>query len=235
MTPELQQAIAVHAERDFPREACGLIIDAGRGRAEVIACRNIAEKPETFFVLDPRDYAEAESRGRIVALYHSHPNGSAVPSEADRSACEASGLPWYVVGWPAFGIARIEPCGYEAPLYGRPFAWRVHDCYQFLRDWYRRERAIALPDYEYEWEWWLKGKDYYRQYFSACGFVEVKPVELAPGDAVLMMIRAPVENHAAIYLGDNLIAHHALGRLSCREVWGGYWMNVATGYLRHAG
>ncbi|WP_043946890.1 NlpC/P60 family protein, partial [Ralstonia solanacearum] len=41
------------------------------------------------------------------------------------------------------------------------------------------------------------------------------------GDVILMQVRAPVPNHAAVYLGGVQMLHHLHGRLSSRDVYGG--------------
>jgi cell wall-associated NlpC family hydrolase len=49
----------------------------------------------------------------------------------------------------------------------------------------------------------------------------------------LMQLSSSLPNHAAIYLGDQMILHHSQGRLSSRDVYGGYyWKNTAL-VLRH--
>lgn len=57
--------------------------------------------------------------------------------------------------------------------------------------------------------------------------------DLKVGDVLLMQVASPVPNHAAVYLGDGLILHHLQGRLSSRDVYGGYWQKVTTHALRH--
>ena len=54
-------------------------------------------------------------------------------------------------------------------------------------------------------------------------------------DVILMQIRSQngVPNHAAIYLGDGLILHHLHGRLSSRDIYGGYWQEVTRHILRY--
>ena len=48
-----------------------------------------------------------------------------------------------------------------------------------------------------------------------------------------MQVASPVPNHAAVYLGDGLILHHLQGRLSSRDVYGGYWQKITTHILRY--
>jgi cell wall-associated NlpC family hydrolase len=58
--------------------------------------------------------------------------------------------------------------------------------------------------------------------------------DMQPGDAILMSIETSGLNHVAIYLGDQMILHHLRGRLSSRDIYGGYWINATGKVLRHA-
>ena len=153
MRKKTLQAIRDHGVAAYPLECCGLVLKAGR-REWYQPCRNTAASAE-HFVMSAEDYAAAEESGDIVAVVHSHPDAPAAPSEADRVACEASGLPWYIVAVEksengdvvAGEIRGFAPEGYRAPLLGRQFAHGVLDCYTLVRDWYARERDIVLPDF----------------------------------------------------------------------------------------
>jgi len=227
------EAIRAHAASDYPREACGLIVVA-RGRERYVPCRNAAAGSE-HFVLPAEDYAAAEDRGEVVAVVHSHPDVPATPSEADRVSCEASGLPWHILSWPADDLRTIEPSGYLAPLVGRTFAHGVLDCYTLIRDWYQRERGVTLPDFPRRDDWWLAGEDLYMRHYAEAGFSAVsQDTPDRVGDVILMQLRAPVPNHAAIYLGNGLMLHHLHGRLSSRDVYGGYWQEITRCVLRRA-
>jgi len=233
MNSETRAAACAHAEAEYPREACGLVVVV-KGRERYWPCRNVAATPSEHFVLEPEDYAAADDAGEVIMVVHSHPDAPARPSEADRVACEASELPWAIVSVEgADGAARatevgvLEPCGYTAPLVGRPFAHGVLDCYALVRDWYRQEWGLALPDFSRRDGWWDDGhSDLYTDHLAECGFHEVKLAEIRRGDLLLMQVRSRnlVPNHAGIWLGDGNMLHHRHGRLSSRDVFGGYWL-----------
>lgn len=221
-----------HAEVEYPRESCGLLI-AKKRRQHYVPCCNLAARPGEQFIISPQDYAMAEESGEIVAVIHSHPNAQPTPSQADRVACEASGLPWHIVGYPNCVWAEIQPIGYKAPLIGREFVHGVLDCYSIVRDWYAIDRGITLPNFDRHDDWWKKGLNLYLDSFAVAGFVAIDAMEV--GSVLLMQILSDVPNHAAIYLGDNIILHHLHGRLSSRDVYGGYYRKHTTHTLRYVG
>ena len=94
-----QTLALAHAAREFPREACGLLV-IHKGRETYVPCRNIGVGTDQF-VIHPEDYVRADQLGEIVGVFHSHPNLSPEPSQADRVACEATALPWFIVSFPA--------------------------------------------------------------------------------------------------------------------------------------
>jgi proteasome lid subunit RPN8/RPN11 len=231
MNEQTKADIILHAREEFPREACGLLT-VWQGKERYKRCRNIAVGTDQF-VIHPQDYAQAEIDSDIIAVVHSHPNLSPEPSQSDRVACAASGLPWHIVSVPSQQWAYMEPEGYQAPLIGREWSHGVLDCYAIIRDWFQLERGITLPDFSRHDEWWLRGENLYMENFGSAGFTEVTRDRLQPGDVILMRIFSPVPNHGAVYLGDNQIIHHVQNRLSCREPYGIFWRNRSTHFLRH--
>jgi cell wall-associated NlpC family hydrolase len=118
------------------------------------------------------------------------------------------------------------------PLYDRPFIHTVFDCYQFMRDYYLQELDIALPQFDYQDEWWVAGSNLYLDNATATGFKPVNP-PLRPGDVILFRIMSPVANHAAIYVGEGNIAHHLGGRRSCIEPFRRALIRDVMGYYRY--
>lgn len=231
LTDDVKDAVAQHAADEYPRECCGLVI-VFKGRQQYRPCRNIAVGTDQF-AMHPEDYVSADQAGEIVAVVHSHPNIPARPSQADLVACEATGLPWFILSWPVGTWEEVYPTGYVAPLVGRQWSHGVLDCYSIIRDWYAQERGITLPDFERHDEWWLRGENLYEKNFAKAGFHPINRDELSAGDVILMQVGSPVANHGAIYLGDGLILHHVQNRLSTRDVYGGYWLKHTKTFLRH--
>lgn len=236
MIDAIKEEALAHALRDAPREACGLVVIV-KGRERYVPCRNLATG-DNHFELVPEDYADAEDLGEVVGVIHSHPNGGCNPSEADQVSCERSGLEWHIVGLPSGQWASIRPTGYKAPLVGRVFSHGVLDCYTLIRDYYFETLGIVLPDFYRPDNWWnkrVRGDDVLNLYmdnFAKAGFVKVtRPPQ--KHDVFLMQVESDVVNHAAIYLGDEVILHHLYGRLSSRDAFGGYWQKHTIHVLEH--
>ena len=224
--------ILAHANEDYPNEACGLVVAQGK-RHRVIRARNLAHEPGLTFDLDPGAWLEVRPGETVVGIYHSHPSGDPEPSLCDLSGCEASGLPWHIVGCQTGAYRMVEPRGFRAPYVGRPYVYGAHDCWTLARDWYQWEWGLKLPDFRREPRFWLKGQSMFVDNLGVCGFVNLVDEEPLPGDAFLVQVASPVPNHVAVWLGDGTILHHVQGRLSTRDPWGGYWQKHASHHIRH--
>ncbi len=223
----VMEAMRAHAVSDYPHECCGLVVGDKYQPTD-----NIHGTPTIAFKIADETMTQAIKGGQLQAVIHSHPGGPEYPSATDMTAQSATAVPFVII--PVYdgpdGIAAHDPfwfgddCRPIPELIGRPFRHGVTDCYSIIRDWYRLECEITLPDYPRDWEWWQMGGDLYSHYCSAAGFVEIAADVVRMGDIALIQIRAEVINHAGVYIGDGLLLHQ-LGmskpfdpsRLSCRE------------------
>lgn len=228
-----------HALEAYPLESCGLVVAIGK-KQKYVRCKNLAETKSEHFVLGAEDYARCEDMGEVVGVVHSHPDEAARPSPADRVSCESTELPWTIIsvmpGPTVAGVNQIVPEGFEFPLEGRPFAHGVLDCYALIKDWYKRERGIELPEFERHDNWWDDGhSSLYLDHFKEAGFEDVGQYpELQVGDVILMQVRSKndVPNHAGVYVGSGKILQHFYGRLSAVDDYSGYWRDVTRLVVR---
>lgn len=249
------RAVKAHAEQEYPKEACGLIVQDAEGRDEYWPLLNRADRPEEYFVIAAEDLIRAEEAGRVLAVVHSHPEGPDAATDADRAFCNQEDVPWYIVavykddeGVPKAGnVFGIAPTGKTIPLMGRPFVHGVLDCYAIIRDWFGRCRGVELPNHKRDDLWWEKGQNLYMDNLAADGWrVLAEDEPLQTGDMILMQIGADVANHAALYLGveqldegpalhpmSEAMIHHLYGRPSERTMYGGMYKHCTVAIARH--
>ncbi len=108
-------AIYRHAQAEFPRECCGIVIakkDAPQNFEQIFPCRNLqddihAKDPEKFprtaetaYFLSPDDLFKIQKIARdlkmeMKMIYHSHVNVGAYFSEEDKKQATYEGTPIY--------------------------------------------------------------------------------------------------------------------------------------------
>jgi proteasome lid subunit RPN8/RPN11 len=85
-----------HATRDYPAEACGLLLGprGTQGDARITEARPITnrrrDRAGDRYELEPREHLQVQRAARqagleIVGVYHSHPDAAAAPSATDRA------------------------------------------------------------------------------------------------------------------------------------------------------
>jgi len=91
-----------------PHEACALLLgevgEAGICVTQAVVTDNVTEgNPETSFEIEPSMHILLQKAARaggpqIVGVWHSHPNGVARPSAADKSQSVEPGWVWLISG-----------------------------------------------------------------------------------------------------------------------------------------
>lgn len=227
--------IIEHCKAEYPKEACGLVV-IFKGRYKYIPCKNVSNTPEQDFAIPTSDYAYAEELGEIVAIVHSHPTRDSSAGPTDMESQRVHGIDWLIIGMnnnESIDMCWIKGEKVVLPLYGRTYMWHVNDCGSFIRDFYRQEFNIELPDFYRPEKFWEQGLEIYLDAYEKAGFHEIEFKDLEYGDVILFALGTTITTHGAVYIGDNKIAHHLLGRLSCRDVLGKYYLDRATRFLRH--
>ncbi|PHM49110.1 peptidase P60 [Xenorhabdus hominickii] len=101
-----------------------------------------------------------------------------------------------------------------------------------MRDWYRLERNIEIPNFARSEGWWNRGENLYMKHYAGAGFTECSG-GLQVGDVIIMQVQANEPNHAGVYIGDGLMLHHLYGQLSNQVPYDGYWQDRTVIILRN--
>jgi predicted tail assembly protein len=224
MDGKLHNEIIKYSKSKEPQESCGFVVLVGNEKV-FMPCENVAEDKENNFEITPEDYINASEKGEIVALVHSHPQGEPKLSQADLQTQLYSQLDfWLVCDEQIRTFPKIQF------LIGREFNHGETDCYTLFRDFYRLS-GYEMPNFEREDYWWEEDKNLYLDNIEKQGFEQVNEPQI--GDVILISVGANVPNHAAIYVGEQMVLHHAPKRLSKRDLYDGYWLKHAHSIWRH--
>lgn len=103
MPKVLYDQIITHCQREYPKEACGLLAAAVVGGPIVQAypMRNVEDSP-IGYSMDPKEQLHVEkqlrSQGqRLAAIYHSHTASEAYPSSVDVSLAISPDISYVLV------------------------------------------------------------------------------------------------------------------------------------------
>jgi proteasome lid subunit RPN8/RPN11 len=122
-------SIVAHAREEAPAECCGILLGTASAIAEAARTKNIADDPDSRFVIDPKDPIDgrrsARTRGlEVVGFYHSHPRSPAEPSATDRAEAAYPGHVYLIVSLaaepPDVAVYRLDGSG-EGPFRRLPF------------------------------------------------------------------------------------------------------------------
>ena len=214
--PRALTALRRHVEREWPREAGGVI---RRGR--FFPLENRHPEPESYWEFEA-DLADVE------AIVHSHPDGGTWPSRQDMESQVATGLTHGIVPMlPLDGPCRgryadphalvkargragdpfFWPAPADLPYLRRPFRFGVTDCLQLVRDWYRRELDVEIPPFAYGWDELGRGEDLFGKGLGLMDWQRVEPTSARFGDVVLLG-QGGRATHCGVLVEDGLLLHH---------------------------
>lgn len=230
--PSVSECIIRHAEKVFPKEACGYVTLSDRGFTAV-ACENISVCPENSYRLDPASYAG--ELDNIVAFYHSHPNGSALPSEGDKRACNLVGKPFLIAATTTNALCRLAPSRNVSTLLTRPFSYGLYDGLTLVEDFMWSYKGVRLPPVEHpSYQTFSDKRGDLEGRMRKLGFVPVAtPVS---GDVLLFRVDGSVSaGHVAVLVNDEFIVEQRAGQVSCCRPMTRMDHEDLLGTMRHAG
>lgn len=228
MRPSYIKDIENHARAEFPKEACGVLVKSDTS-SQIIAIplRNEARFPELYFQIPTEDYLRYKLSGNLLAIYHSHPRGTKELSEADLKCSEELVVPSLVYSLSQDDYSYYEPKNYITPLEGRMFVPLVFDCVSLVHDYFKQKYSLNYPMFPRKLEHINEGMDITESYCRNNGFSRIdKPVPNCVIGMTLLGGKFP--NHLGVYLEKGIMLHQLVSRVSCREVYGGYWEKHTT-------
>jgi proteasome lid subunit RPN8/RPN11 len=107
LADDLSARVLQAAALAYPNECCGLIegMDTPDGwRASAVhEATNVAEDKARRFLIDPKVQFDLmrrlrDAKTRIIGCFHSHPNGRAEPSAADRAEAYETDFVYLIAG-----------------------------------------------------------------------------------------------------------------------------------------
>lgn len=247
LSKNIESAIKKFAIEEFPKEACGVLTKIGK-KLVAVKCENISDSPEERFVISSDEFKGFIDTTGVYAIWHTHVNDlyPLTPSPTDIAACNVTGVDWIIIDMKSYDDEKIEfgeffniePEEYDDNYLERPYIYGVRDCFTLARDYYKKEfnididfRAEGYPEIT---DWQNRGISMLTDSYKKAGFVKLFDEEPRVGDLFLIQMSASITDHIAIYIGDDKILHHCVGRLSTVDVYGGgFWQKHTTTHLRH--
>ena len=207
---ELIQEAIEYMRPLWPEEACG-VFSEGR----FIPFENRAEDPKKNYIIDSIKFSSLLVDDKIDCIIHSHDNCPRL-SYSDMQTQEEIGVPHGVINFKKRSVTHVIFWGEElpmAPLLGRPFFWGVSDCLTLVRDYYKINYNIELPNPLREWGFWKKGITMFEDGLEEADYlVRVEPKQAKEGD--LLFFGNETINHCGILLKRGLTLQQFVGRLS---------------------
>ncbi len=104
ITESQKKILANYADNEKPNESCAILFGSADGQKttvkEIFLTKNIEESPVNFTISNDeliKVYKTAEDKKmQVVAIFHSHPNSEAYPSETDKKFMQSNPVVWVI-------------------------------------------------------------------------------------------------------------------------------------------
>ena len=107
-----------HAQELFPYECCGVLVGRVRKGKKIVSevyqtINVVAGQRKDWFQIEPKELMKifqqvAEEEKDVLGFYHSHPNGSPIPSRSDQEQVSWSFYSYVIVSLDNKGKGEIK-------------------------------------------------------------------------------------------------------------------------------
>ncbi len=95
-----KKKLTKHAENEKPNESCAILFGKDNHISEVFLTKNIEESSINFTISNEQlieGYKIAEEKKvEVIAIFHSHPNSEAYPSNTDKKFMHINPVVWII-------------------------------------------------------------------------------------------------------------------------------------------
>ena len=208
------EQIKQYALKQPNEEVCGFVILNDFGEVEIYNCKNVHTDKAKAFEVEIETFLKI-SKKNILAIYHSHVNHSANPSEYDLRQSEELCIPFvvYSVRYDNFYI-HIPQSAPIKEFTQRQYVDGLQNCFVLTVDFYRKNCDFKFdnfnfylerkrPTWEFTFETLLSAKNLFRNN----GFKKIKKREITANDLIIFQAERN-EIHFGVYLGNDQFLHH---------------------------
>jgi proteasome lid subunit RPN8/RPN11 len=205
-------------------EVCGFLID--HGGLKTFPCSNASPEPAESFEIDPQDHIRALRAGRIMGVYHSHPDDSSF-SPADLTYAEEAAYPLFLYSVASDTWREYLPPTYSPALIGRSWVLGLWDCFGIVRDYYRQHFDYYISDYDRDESYDHEERDLIMRNFEQEGFQQISVADACVYDLLVFKTNKALPQHFGILTSPQHMLHHVQNGLSGEEVISGRWLERA--------
>ncbi len=95
-----KKILTEHAENEKPKESCAILFGKDSLVSEVFLTKNIEESSVNFTISNEQlieGYKIAEEKKvEVIAIFHSHPDSDAYPSNTDKKFMQSNPVAWII-------------------------------------------------------------------------------------------------------------------------------------------
>jgi proteasome lid subunit RPN8/RPN11 len=202
------QHMISHAEREYPNECCGIVVDG-----QYIPFHNDAEIPEESFAINNIQFYKYYEQGKIQYLVHSH-NNKDNASALDQMKADDLELSSIIINVRDGRFAELFYLRVPTPLVGRPFRFGVWDCLQLVYDFYKEKYKVKLPNPPRDITFLDNNHKFFEEYLEELTQLEIVEIDDLQEDDILFYMASGRIIHVGIYLSEDKCLHHWFNRKS---------------------